>query len=183
MSKKPTNFDFNKLKALSPEDLGVETYTFRSDMIIKGGTVVPKKSNMATMMVSTTIKKGTTVEGRKDDNNQFIFEREGGTTNSGKEYEGKVRYFFNLDEDSAPNELTTQKTVELVSKKKKSTGILVKSAVLAVSVGAGYGISKIFKIKPVYPMIVTPVVVFGILLWADHRAWNKAVGGETKNKK
>ena len=184
MSDKPTNFDFSKLKPLSPDflDKQKEVYVFKSNMTVKGGTVVPKDSSMATMMVTLEIPKGTSVEGYTDDSNKFIFETEGGVTNSGKEYNGKVRYFFNLDEDVVENLPAPLDSVEgkKEAKKSKAKSNLLKVGIIATSVGVGYGISRIFKIKPIYPMIIAPVVVLGGLLVLDHMAWNKVVNSEEK---
>lgn len=182
MGKKVKKIDFTMLK-LSPEHFKKleDTYVFKSDMIIEGSTLVSDGSNMATMIVSSRIPKGTTVSGHNEDG-VFIFESEGGETNSGQKYNGRVRYSFNVSDDvlnNVPAPLDSEEGKKEL-KKRKTTSTIVKLGVIAASVGVGYGISKILKIKPLPPMLITPLVVFAGLVVLDQMAWNKAVSGGTK---
>jgi len=197
MSQLPKNFDFTKLKGKDVEQKGKDVkYTFKSNLTLTGHTVVPQDSEMAAMVVTRRFDKGMVVDGvlfpkySNPKTNFKVPERlefiaEGGMTNNGTHYNGDVLYTLNIEDDllkeqaQQPSEPTV---VHLRTQKQKNLDLLVKVGIGAASVGVGYSLAKALKVKPIIPMIVTPLVVYGALIALDLHVWNKATSSsEEKN--
>lgn len=60
-------------------------------------------------------------------------------------------------------------------KKLQKDKMLKNGLILAVGVSVGYGISKLFKTKPLISMAVAPIALYSVLVVLDHLAWNRAI--------